>query len=455
VTSPLISVVIPTRNRQEPVQRLLRALADDVSAPPFEVIVVDDGSADGTADALRQLVLPYPLTIIEERGNGPASARNAGARAARADILLFLDDDVEPLPGTVAAHAECHRADESVIGIGDLPPVVGDVSFFGIILRGWWEMMLLDMRRPGHRFGMQNLLTGHVSIRRARFDGLGGFDPALRCHEDWEFGYRALVAGLRLQFVPGAIARHHETTDLARAFQRKFDEGMADIQLTQRHPELAVAFPFARPVTSRKARLLVRLTFGAPRAAAWTARQLERLLPAYERVKLRFRWRQTLELLLVHHYWRGVSSVLPDRRAVSALSAAAGEPAAPAIVDLADGVAAAARRVDALRPAALVLRFGDDVIGAIPASPALEPLRGAHLGPLLAGWLRTPYLRALIRRGLVPAELRAAAPPLPEATRDVTRPGPPLVRDEELSAQRAPGLDVQHRPAVPPVHDVA
>jgi glycosyltransferase involved in cell wall biosynthesis len=49
VTSPLISVVIPTRDRQEPVQRILRALADDVSAPPFEVIVVDDGSADGTA----------------------------------------------------------------------------------------------------------------------------------------------------------------------------------------------------------------------------------------------------------------------------------------------------------------------------------------------------------------------------------------------------------------------
>jgi glycosyltransferase involved in cell wall biosynthesis len=455
VTSPLVSVVIPTRNRKAPVQRLLRALADDVSAPPFEVIVVDDGSADGTAGTLRQLVLPYPLTIIEEQRNGPASARNVGARAARADVLLFLDDDVEPLPGTVAAHAECHRADASVIGIGDLPPVVHDASFFGIILRGWWEMMLFDMRKPGHRFGMQNLLTGHVSIRRARFDGLGGFDPRLRCHEDWEFGYRALVAGLRLQFVPGAIARHHETTDLARAFERKFEEGRADIQLTQRHPELAVAFPFAWPVASRTARLLKRLTFVAPRAAAWSARQLEQLLPAYERVKLRFRWRQTLELLLVHHYWRGVSSVLPDRHAVSALIAAAAKPAAPVVVDLATGLEEAARRVDSLRPAAITLKFGDDVIGIVPASPALEPLRGVHLRPLLAGWFKPTYLRALIRRGLVPAELRPAAQPLPEPTRDVPRAGPPLVRDEELSAQPAPGLDVQHRPAVPPVHDVA
>ena len=65
MSSPLISVVVPTRNRRESLQRLLRALASDATSPPFEVVAVDDGSTDGTAGALRQLRPPYPLTFIE------------------------------------------------------------------------------------------------------------------------------------------------------------------------------------------------------------------------------------------------------------------------------------------------------------------------------------------------------------------------------------------------------
>jgi len=203
---------VPTRNRRESLQRLLHALATDATAPAFEVVVVDDGSTDGTAETLSQLRLPYPLTIVEQADGGPACARNAGAQVARGQVLLFLDDDVEPLPGTVAAHARFHADDDRRIGIGDLPPVLAQASFFDNIVRGWWETMLIEIRRPGHRFKLQNLLTGHVSIHRLRFTALGGFDPELRCHEDWEFGYRALAADLEMRLVPGAVARHHETT---------------------------------------------------------------------------------------------------------------------------------------------------------------------------------------------------------------------------------------------------
>lgn len=456
MSDPVISVVVPTRDRKDAVQRLLSALAADTAAPAFEVIVVDDGSSDETVATLRQLCLPYPLSVVQQQGDGPAGARNAGARAARGKVLLFLDDDVQPLPGTLAAHADFHRDDEWLIGVGDLPPVVDGSSFFSIILRGWWEMMLRDIRQPGHRFGLQNLLTGHVSIRRARFDALEGFDPALRCHEDWELGYRALRAGLQMRFVPGAVARHHDATNLTNALRRKFDEGVADIELTRRHPELAHVFPYSRPLASKKARVLKRLTFVAPRFAGLAARGLERMLPLFEGVKLRFRWRQTLELLLVYHYWRGVSSIVPDRRDVSALVAANRDaPDDPFIVDLADGLDAAARRVDAKRPSSLVLMLGEDLIGTVREWPGLEPLRGAHLPALLARGLRRPYLRALARRGVIPARLAAALPALSEVSRHATHASAPLVRDEQLSTHVAARLDVEQRAAVPPVHDVA
>ena len=456
MNGPLISVVVPTRDRNDAVQRLLRALAADTSAPPLEVIVVDDGSSDGTGDALRQLSPRYPFTLIEQHGHGPARARNAGAAVARGQVLLFLDDDVEPLPGTLAAHAAFHRGHELRIGIGDLPVVVDETSYFGRILRGWWEMMLVEMRKPGHRFAFTNLLTGHVSIRRARFDALRGFDPELRCHEDWEFGYRALEAGLQLGFVPGAVARHHETSDLAKAFGRKFDEGVADIRLTERHPELACAFPFSWPIASRKARALRRLIFVAPHVATRIAQYFERLLRVYEVTNLRFRWRRTLELLLVYHYWRGVRSVVPDRRDVSALiQLPEPSPANPFTVDLASGLDTAARHIDSARPSSMVLVLGDELIGVVREWPGLEPLRGEHLRPLLARGFRQPYLRALARRGAVPAALMVAAPALSEAGGNVTHTGTPFVRDVELPAQSGVSRDLQHRTAVPPVHDVA
>jgi glycosyltransferase involved in cell wall biosynthesis len=456
VNSPQISVVVPTRNRLRSVQRLLHALAVDATAPAFDVVVVDDGSTDGTVAALRQLRVPYPLTIVEQHDGGPASARNAGARVATGQVLLFLDDDVEPCPGTLAAHAQFHRDSGELIGIGDLPVIFDGPSFFQSTVRGWWAMMLLDIRKPGHRFTFKNLLTGHVSIRRSQFDTLNGFDSELRCHEDWEFGYRGLLAGLEVRLVPAAVARHHETTNLQRVLQRKFDEGVADIQLTRRHPELARALPFAWPLESRKARVLKRLVFVAPSVADFAARRLERLLPMYERVKLRFRWRQTLELLLGYHYWRGIRSVLPDRRDVSALINGCPEPAAdPLVLDLSGGVDAAATRLDQRRPSSMVLMFGDEFVGKVPASVGAERLRGEHLRRLLARQLRAAYLRALARHGAIPELLRSLVP-LSNPGRTVTHASAPLVRDQELTTtQVAAGTDMQHRAAVPPIHDVA
>ena len=106
---PRFSVIVPTHQRRERVVHNVEALAGQELAS-FEAIVVVDGSTDGTAAALRELDLPFPLTVVEQDNQGAAEARNAGARAAVGEILLFLDDDMEAAPSLLAEHDRSHRA---------------------------------------------------------------------------------------------------------------------------------------------------------------------------------------------------------------------------------------------------------------------------------------------------------------------------------------------------------
>src|SRR5438128_1544197 len=98
-TKPTISVVVPTHNRRALLERLVRALEHQEGAPPYEVVIVDDGFADGTADALARLAADaaVPLrTVLRDLNGGPAAARNAGWEVATAPLVAFTDDDCVP-----------------------------------------------------------------------------------------------------------------------------------------------------------------------------------------------------------------------------------------------------------------------------------------------------------------------------------------------------------------------
>lgn len=120
MTVPCFSVVVPVYNGAATIQRCLNALAQQrIDPTAFEVIVVDDGSTDSTADLVRSWLAQHPQVhgkLLQQANGGPAAARNTGAQAARAPLLLFTDADCAPVPQWIEAITKPF-GDESVTGV--------------------------------------------------------------------------------------------------------------------------------------------------------------------------------------------------------------------------------------------------------------------------------------------------------------------------------------------------
>lgn len=400
-----ISIIIPTHNRCKSLQRVLRALLDDRDlAESGEVIVVADGCHDGTAAAMRDSPWPWPLRVLEQNpGRGAAAARNAGAAAARGRVLLFLDDDVEPSPGLVGKHLEAHAGDERRAAVGAYPPALeGPAPPVHVVKRDWWLGRFHEMGEAGHRFDYRDVLSGNLSMPAALFHELGGFDSGIGSAggEDYEFGIRLFTAGAGLVFLPAAHALHHEheTTDLSRYMRRARQEGLADVRIAERHPQVRHTLPlYHRHSRGRKQRVA--------RAAAWERSPLGALFPLLlmpllrvaGMVGARTRWLWLCGALHEYWYWRGVREAVTDRDSLERLLTDSVRQTGTELeleLDLAGGIAAAERAIDRVRPSGLRLRYGAFAVGRVPGNAAAEPLCGRHLRPLLSRDLGWPLLKA-------------------------------------------------------------
>lgn len=417
--APLISIVIPTHNRCRSLQRTLDALrAQRYPAERMEIIVVADGCSDDTLPMLRTYQAACALRIIETGGNGAASARNRGAASARGQIVLFLDDDVEPRPALVAAHVQAHGARPGQVVLGPyLPLPIGRRGYFHQRTRFWWEEKFRELGAPGHRFTYQDLLSGNLSLDRGMFLRFGGFDAAFRKagREDYEFGLRLIKAGIPFHYALEALADHHEheTSNLASGLRRVRHEGRSDVLIGQRHPEVigTLALSFWRPGARRRQRLLQWLVFHAPHLGDRLAAGLGRQLPLLERAGLREQWGRLHNQLRLYWYWRGVAEEAgtPARLIALRREGAARAPRGPitCAINLAAGLEVAEQRLDTERPAAAHLWYITGTrrrhIGVLPAQPGAEPWRGAHLRPFLTQHLALPFLEALAEAGAIHA----------------------------------------------------
>jgi peptidoglycan/xylan/chitin deacetylase (PgdA/CDA1 family)/glycosyltransferase involved in cell wall biosynthesis len=269
VAAPRFSVVIPTHQRRETIVRNVTAL-DRQSFRDFEAIVVVDGSTDGTAGALRALDLSFPLTVIEQPNQGVAAARIAGAAAACGGVLLFIDDDMEPEPRMLAEHEGSHRQGFDYV-LGDLPlhpDSPRNLLSWGVGL--WASSRRERLEAAGNELGLDDLLTGQVSVSREAFDRVGGFDASftrdgLVPSGDVDFGYRILKAGYRATFNPAAISHQYYDVDPGDYLRRAYDIGASEQELVIKHPEQAKKLERAPAFHTRRSRWTIGALVAAPR----------------------------------------------------------------------------------------------------------------------------------------------------------------------------------------------
>jgi glycosyltransferase involved in cell wall biosynthesis/GT2 family glycosyltransferase len=213
VSVPAISVVIPTYNRREQLRGALVGLAGQTGlTEPPEVVVVSDGSSDGTDEFLQSPECPLPVVAVRQDNAGPAAARNRGIREATGDLVLFIDDDVVPAPDLLAAHLRHHVAsgDDDTVVIGPMITPTDEV------LSPWvrWEQDMLykqyaAMERGEWEATARQFYTANASIARRHLVAAGGFDEAFRRAEDVELAYRLADRGLRFTFAKDAVVDHH------------------------------------------------------------------------------------------------------------------------------------------------------------------------------------------------------------------------------------------------------
>jgi peptidoglycan/xylan/chitin deacetylase (PgdA/CDA1 family)/GT2 family glycosyltransferase len=277
-SSTRFSIVIPTYQRRDLAVRAVAALKRQVFKN-FEVVVVVDGSTDGTAEALRRLRTAFRLTVLEQANSGAAAARNRGASAATAEIVLFLDDDMEADDQLLAEHDRSHTEGADMV-LGHLP--LHPASPSTLLSRGvgrWSERRRERLSRPDAVVPVADLLTGQMSISRATFQRLGGFDVAftrggLFGGEDIDFGYRVVEAGLRIVFNDAARSYQLWSVDPGVFLRRMREAGRSAEELRAKHPQLAGTGDPASRFRAQGSRLVFGTLAAAPRRLSWPLRAL-------------------------------------------------------------------------------------------------------------------------------------------------------------------------------------
>ena len=211
-----LSVVTPTFNRKRSLKRLLAALdRQSVDTTRFEVVVVDDGSSDDTLASLNPADYRFSLRVTSQANAGPARARNRGIDEARGQLVLFLDDDVEPSPQLIEEHLRSHAAESEQL------VVIGPLSSLPHYAQPWvaWEQAKIEEQYAAMIRGQlvptfRQFWTGNASLAREHLVALGGFNAEFLRGEDVELGARLHARGLKFRFNAAASVLHYAERSL-------------------------------------------------------------------------------------------------------------------------------------------------------------------------------------------------------------------------------------------------
>jgi glycosyltransferase involved in cell wall biosynthesis len=300
---PEISVIVPTHNRREQLRLCLESLERQTApSETFEVVVVIDGSSDGTAEMLSEWTPSFPLSVTSQAQAGAGAARNAGASQARGEILLFLDDDVLASTSLVSAHLAEHRRRPGLVGVGRIEPrVPSDADRFARRRADAW-------RGHGERLASRALsyvdaYGGNLSVTRSAFEQVGGFAVDLPEEDDFELAYRLDRAGAQFGFVPDASVVEDQREDWRDIVAEQELRGRVAVRLARRHPEMLARMELGGFGNEPRWSVVLRRVLSAMRIPPTALARLGLLTwpngPAG-------RW---LDFVYLYAYWHGVKQV--------------------------------------------------------------------------------------------------------------------------------------------------
>ncbi|HKR62511.1 MAG TPA: glycosyltransferase [Thermoanaerobaculia bacterium] len=234
------SVVIPTYNRLDMLLRVLDALDAQVEAPPFEVIVINDGSTDETERVIAQR---KGITFRTQANAGPGRARNHGVSLARGKFVLFIGDDTVPEPRFLAEHARVHRASNddplvACLGYTGWPHGTRVTAFMDYI-NDYGLQFGYKLIRDGEVVPFNFFYTSNISIDRELLLA-HPFDTTFlsAAWEDIELAYRLDAQGLRIHYNARAVTRHYHPMNVDSFARRQYTVGKSGAIFFQKHPEL-------------------------------------------------------------------------------------------------------------------------------------------------------------------------------------------------------------------------
>jgi len=255
--TPLITVQLCTYNRRALLGRVLEALFDqDLDPADYEVVLVDDGSTDGSYEHVIATLRPScALHVIRQKNAGLARGRNAGIARARGEIILFMDDDVLATRGLLAAHVRFHREHPRAVCRSG---VINVASF--------------DDLPPAHyswrHYSGAYFWTTNVSLPLALVKEAGGFDERFAEYgwEDLELGFRLRQRGVPSLLERRAIVYHYKPpvprANVPSMIRQARAQGRTAVQFLRKHPHWRVALATGQIAP-------VRFWSDVTRAAGW------------------------------------------------------------------------------------------------------------------------------------------------------------------------------------------
>lgn len=250
------SVIIPAYNAETTIENCIHALlSQSVERSLYEIIVVDDGSKDRTADILRT----FPVDYHFQENQGPAAARNKGAQLSKGEIILFTDSDCVPDRFWLERMTAPFSENPGISGVKGAYKS-RQSSLTARFAQAEFEDRFTLLKKSDY---IDMVDTYSAAFKREVFINAGGFDPSFPVanNEDTELSYRLVSQGHLMVFNPEAFVYHTHPDTLKKYLRIKFWRGYWRLVVYARFPEKAINDTYT-PVVIKFQTLLAAMIFG-------------------------------------------------------------------------------------------------------------------------------------------------------------------------------------------------